>query len=280
MRKVSKPTISAGDSFTTCISRVRNKTNKVQLTSIKPAIEAAAYDYNGKAEASSLHLIATMKSIGPVSSKEMVKTYDSRMVNSKQPGRPIYDQIKSLPDNDTCPFCNHRDVTTVDHVLPKQEYPIFAVTPINLVGCCSDCNKTKLDTVPTNATDVILHPYFDDTTDKQWLLAEVVITSPPALVFSVRYVLEWDATKNARIKNQFDLLELDDLYSKQAAREITNIRHNLVRHYDMGGLQAVRDELSFQHQSRKKANLSSWQTATYEALSNSDWFCEGGFSEE
>lgn len=226
------------------------------------------------------YLIPKVDPIGAVPGSEMVKTYDRRMAKKGQPGRPIYDLIKLLPDLDRCPFCDHRNISTLDHILPKTQYPIFAVTPVNLVGACTDCNKAKLNISPTCAGDTVLHPYFDRVSDQQWLMAEVVQPAPAALTFHVVDVDEWDDALNARIAHQFKVLKLADLYSRQAARETTDIRLNLQRHYDYGGLAVVRAELRRQWESRKANRVNSWQTATYKALAESDWFCNGGFAEE
>jgi transcription elongation factor Elf1 len=200
------------------------------------------------------------------------------MAKKGQPGRDIYDKIKMLPENDTCPFCGHRDVSTLDHVLPKADYPIFAVTPLNLVGSCGDCNKLKLAAVPSCASDTLLHPYFDAASDRQWLSARVVAGPTAAVTFYVLQVAQFNASLNARIAHQFRFLGLARLYSSQAAREIAGIRANLKRHHDSGGLAAVRLELRHQFESRQASQINSWQTATYQALSQSDWFCDGGFS--
>ena len=49
--------------------------------------------------------------------------------------------------------------------------------------------------------------------------------------------------------------------------------------FDNGGAAAVRVELEYQWESRQANRVNSWQTATYEALAESDWFCDGGFAE-
>jgi len=43
------------------------------------------------------------------------------------------------------------------------------------------------------------------------------------------------------------------------------------------GPAAVRDHLKQDEESRRKADLNSWQAACYSALAASDWFCAGGF---
>jgi hypothetical protein len=279
MWRVERPNLDVGETFKKCISRVKNPAIRLALAGILPAIEAASADYVVKAENAELHLIPPMGAIGGVQGSEMVKTYEGRMAKKGQPGRPIYDKIKLLPENDLCPFCDHRNISTLDHVLPKKYFPIFSVTPLNLVGCCGDCNKVKLEAIPSCASDTVLHPYFDDVTNREWLVAKVVAQAPAALTFHVANVVEWDEALNKRIAHQFNLLGLADLYSNQAARELTNIRQNLQRHYEFDGLDAVRKELVYQCQSRQANRINSWQTATYKALAESNWFCDGGFAQ-
>lgn len=278
MWRVERPTMSAVDAFETCINSIQDINLLQRLRVIRSEIELAANDYIEKAEQHDLHQIEQQDRIASVSDKEMQKIYKSGMVKSKV-GRRIYDQLKLLPKNDRCPFCGHRNVATLDHVLTKEKYPVFAVTPVNLVACCSDCNKAKGRIVPTSAFDTIMHPYFDDPTQEQWLFGEVVEQLPPAVIFRVEPVVLWDDVMNARVRHQFDLLKLDSLYSNQAANELANIRHNLQRYFETGGQSAVQDELKLQWESRRENQINSWQTALYEALSKSDWFCNRGFAE-
>ena len=94
--------------------------------------------------------------MGSVTTDEMVSVYDQRMAGKKGPGRHVYDAIKLLPKQGICPFCDHRPVSTLDHLLPKRLFPALAVTPDNLVGACADCNKTKLAFAPAAAEEVFL----------------------------------------------------------------------------------------------------------------------------
>jgi len=213
MWRVEKPDMDVGSTFITCISRVRDSKTKSQLESILTEIKEAEKDYVDKAEKGKLHLIPPKDNMGSVFREELIKTYTQRMVPKEQPGRAIYNRIKLLPEDDRCPFCDHRNVSTVDHILPKKHYPIFSVTPVNLVGCCSECNKLKLDIKPTTAFDSVLHPYFDEVTNQQWLKATIIEQIPPALTFSAIKVDVWDEALNARLAHQFNYLKLSDLYS-------------------------------------------------------------------
>jgi hypothetical protein len=61
-----------------------------------------------------------------------------------------------------CPMCGSLKTTSLDHVLPKENYPEFSIFSKNLVPAC-DCNtKRKTDTRNLTTGARVLHPYFDD----------------------------------------------------------------------------------------------------------------------
>jgi 5-methylcytosine-specific restriction endonuclease McrA len=68
-----------------------------------------------------------------------------------------------------CPSCGEEGVpNTLDHYLPKESYPHFAVTPANLTPMCDGCQGAKgTQTVDQNGIRIFLHPYFDDFLDVQ-----------------------------------------------------------------------------------------------------------------
>jgi hypothetical protein len=274
---VDQPEFDAVETFSTCISKVKNPDLKRRLVGIKKAIGTANESYAENAISETLNLIPAMATIGTVTAKEMVKVYDYRMAGKDGPGRAIYDQIKLLPADDRCPFCDQRNVSTLDHVLPKALYPQLAVAPLNLVGACMECNKIKLDLAPQSPEEVVLHPYFDDITSDLWLVAEVLEQSPCAVIFKVVPPPGWSDTLIARVNTQFSLLKLAKLYASEAAREMSNIRYDLGLHLQSGGSDVVRAELRRQWQSRRANKINSWQTAFYQGISHSEWFCEGGF---
>src|SRR5262249_3819476 len=149
-------------------------------------------------------------------SAEMVSLYDQRMARKNGPARSIYNDIRMLPEGDRCPFCDQRNVSTLDHILPKGQYPALAVAPLNLVGACMECNKLKLDVRPDAAEETFLHPYFDDISGDEWLTANVVQQCPCAVVFDVDPPAKWSCTLAARLTYQFELLKLAELYSREA----------------------------------------------------------------
>ncbi len=280
MRKLAKPIHPPSDVFLTCISRVKDKSLKARLEAVNLYVIAAATAFDIAAANAQLHNILSHTHVGErvrVTKDEMVAVYDSRMVPKESPGRHIYDEILTAPAQGLCPLCGQRDVSTLDHHLPKTHFPSLAVVPTNLVPSCSECNKVKLDIVPQTQEEQTLHPYYDDVENDRWLKAAVMESHPAALTFEVCPPATWGNVKSLRAANHFAVFKLGKLYSSQAATELSNISHYLMGVHSKAGTKGVRSHLVEMSTSCEKANLNSWQAATYRALSSNQWYCEGGF---
>jgi hypothetical protein len=57
-----------------------------------------------------------------------------------------------------CPMCGGTAVSTLEHVLPKANYPEFAVLSFNLVPCCDGCQRRRS---AKGKAFSFVHPYFD-----------------------------------------------------------------------------------------------------------------------
>ncbi len=279
MWRVDKPTISAEDAFETCISRIRDAGLKQRMKDITDAVVASAEAYDTAAEQAQLHTTAVHAGVnGSVTTKEMTRLYDGRMAAAKSPGRGIYDALIASAEHGRCPFCGHRVVSTLDHVLPKAHYPALAVAPDNLVPSCADCNKTKHDQPLADEAEQYIHPYYDEIEGELWLRAEVLETAPASLRFFVEPFEGWPDILGQRVENHFTRLGLSRLYSSQAAQELVSIRYQVSALHNRLGAEGVRRFLIESHASRANARTNSWQTAFYAALSESDWYCDGGFA--
>lgn len=278
MRTLDRPTHSARATFTTCISRVRSVELKARLEAATETIVAASDAFDQAAARHALHDIVRTAGVGPaVTGEEMEKVYTHRMAKKGAPGRDIYDELFSSAPQGICPLCVQRSVATLDHHLPKARYPALAVAPLNLVPCCTDCNKAKLVDVPRAATDVALHPYYDDLGDHPWLSAEVVELSPSAVLFSVDPPEAWSDTLATRVKAHFSTMGLAVLYASQAAGELINVRGQFAGILDAVGVDGLRNEIETRAASCERGQPNGWRAATYRAWAESEWFCAGGF---
>jgi hypothetical protein len=208
--------------------------------------------------------------------KAMRWLYENKFSAKSGPARDFYDQIISSTTNNVCPLCAQRDVSTIDHYLPKGAYPGFAITPINLIPACKDCNYTKLDDHADKQEHQTFHPYFDNFDDKEWLMATVSHQNGFIIQYSVALTTNWNKVTEARLRLHFDKFELGKLYASNAMREVVGICDLLNRLADHAGSDGVQQELQTRACSWRKAARNSWQKAMYSALAASDWFCSGG----
>lgn len=275
---VDKPEFDVGTTFDDCATLIRNPELRGRMHALRQTMVDLADDYDERGEAAELHLIARHQAgVGNVAAIDLKKNYTSRMARKDVPARSVYDALKILPKNNRCPYCSFGSVETLDHVLTKDIFPAFSVTPINLVGCCDRCNRLKGEAAPTGPDDGFLHPYFDRVNHAVWLVAEIVPSTPAAAIFRVEDPQTLDADLVSRMQVQFNGLELARLYSDAASDEIADIADVLEDVFQADGAQAVQEHLSRQRQSRRQANLNSWRAALYEALAASHWYCNGGF---
>ncbi|OYQ63944.1 hypothetical protein B9G53_14140 [Pseudanabaena sp. SR411] len=277
MRKLAKPIDDVGEVFLACISGFRNHNLKSRLSSVKIDIVSAAVDFELAASSNTLHTLIPQNDInGIVTKQEMLDVYTNGMVSNSL-GRKIYDKLLAGPVHGRCPLCGQGRVKTLDHHLPKSLYPALAVVPANLIPSCSDCNKAKLDAKPISAEYETIHPYFDDIESDLWLHARVIEESPTGIQFFVKIPENWNNVKSKRVKHHFKTFKLSSLYTSLAADEISGIRYYLTQLFSKTGYQGVKEHLSEEAISREKVYLNSWQTAMYKALTDSYWYCSGGF---
>jgi len=278
MIHIEKPENNVQEIFEDCISNFRDEDYKSRLQRALPFIESESYNYDTIASSNSLFTMVSSTNVnGIVSVDEMEKLYDRKLVKKGQPGRKHYEKIKLSAKYNVCPLCDHRTVTTLDHILPKSLYPTFAVTPFNLVPACGDCNKIKSTYASTSSDDEVVHPYYDDISNEKFLFASLIEDrGNPSFTFYIK-TSSPESTIERRLKKHLELLELNELYVANAARKLASINYRLSKLFQNGGKQSVHEHLKEEYDSNFQCNKNSWETAMYEIIYNNDWFCDGGF---
>lgn len=277
MRSLKPPSFSAHETLQLCIASIQDKQLTNRLDLIGDHVAAAEADYIRQGGVQQLFQIPHTLGIGGISVNEMKRVYKDTFAKSART-RNIYDQIKKQPKNDICPLCGQRTVGSLDHYLAQSLHSALVVTPINLIPACNDCNKAKLNSQPKTAAEQTLHPYFDNVDDGTWLYAAVEQTSPASLRFYPDPPTDWLPVKRDRVINHFRAFGLGALYASHSGAELTSIRYGLQRIAERGTAENIRSDLIMRAESAKAAHINSWQTAMYQALAESDWFCTGGFN--
>ncbi len=88
--------------------------------------------------------------------------------------KPILDHLRKRTLQ-LCPACGEDGTpNTLDHYLPKNSYPEFAITTVNLFPMCDICQGWKGEKTVNDAGErLFLHPYFDAFLAQQAVSLEI-----------------------------------------------------------------------------------------------------------
>ncbi|MBM1690778.1 HNH endonuclease [Sulfitobacter geojensis] len=285
MKRLDAPDISFKEAFDACIEGVgRAQTKKLYQDNLRP-LGPIEQDYAAKATSGELYLLPRIPSIrkvdqtilGDLRKSHLVKLYDQYLRQEGKPGRSIYQRIK-VSANGKCPFCGGiGHVRTLDHFVPKANFPTYSVVPGNLVPCCRDCNSDKLNSFPNAMGAQVLHPYFEDEKyfSQQWVHARIIEIDPPVVEFYVLAPEDWGAVDRQRVEAHFLEYGLADKFGIEAAADLPETiqtRTSSLRDFSP-------DEFSnyLLEKSRTLAlPINNWRRVMFLALANSDWFCSRG----
>ena len=273
MRCIKKPEDDQEKVFLDCISNIRDNDYKNRLLSYKNDIVQASIDYEKMKIQNNIHKISC-KSVE--SAEDMLKLYNQKFVKSKSPGRKYYDKLKNAAPDGKCPLCGHCPASTIDHYLPKSKYPLYSITLINLIPMCGECNRNKGDLDICKEEDAFIHPYFDKSIDEQnWLNCKIeYMNEGLVFVFDIVKPKEWDDLLYRRMKNQFNKLKLNSLYSKNAGSELNNNLYFLKKIAEIGNLE-VKRYINDKIESFSKVYNNSWQISMFRAMLDSlEIFCD------
>lgn len=278
MIKLPKPTMQGKDIFTICSLSIRGKKDRSSIIKLTSLVIQEETLYDQRAPINDLHLTSNSNVLGLTTKEDLLKkNYTGRMVPKSSQGRLHYDKLLLIPPNGICPFCGHRQATTIDHYLPKSEFAHLSVLPFNLVASCRDCNSDKSDINCKLQNELFFHPYYEDITNEEWLFCTISSLKPLNFKFTVTKPSSWTNLKFTRLENQFDSLNLDKFYSIQSDEEINNIYLSLCSLYDSGSSEDVRLWLLDNYRSKISHRKNSWQTALYRELYSNQSFYKNGF---
>lgn len=181
-----------------------------------------------------------------------------------------------------CPFCGLSEASTLDHYLPKELHPQFAIYSRNLIPCCASCNTKKNQLVVDEDTDIrlFLHPYFDQVPTEAFVTARVRLRpNAMSLSFSLRRPPDFPNVPFQHLTSHFRLLDLADRYRKKSLGHLRDERVALRRYY--GRRQNAAKVAAELTQSAIDLEATSgpnhWRVVLYRTLAAHDAFCDGGF---
>lgn len=274
MLKISHPDFGVEDIIEKCITSFKvNNTLKSKLETCKTKIIEEEKLYKELCEIKNFHTYPIQETIDSVLTVgEMSKIYNEKLVGGT--AREYYDRIKLSVEDEKCPFCGQKEIKEIDHFLPKEKYSTLALTPLNLIPICKDCNFLKRNYIPSSYQEVLFNPYFDDFNSEEWLVARLSKSLPLRVKFLINTDISLSDDEIKRIGFTFERFQLGKTYRIEANSEINSMKFSWRNIFYSRGSEALQKRLEEDAESKKRHKNNSWQAALYDALSKSPWFYE------
>jgi hypothetical protein len=177
-----------------------------------------------------------------------------------------------------CPYCGFGEIKDLDHHLPRSKYRGLAIYSLNLVPCCHPCNNKKRAIAGENPDTQFHHTYLDVLPPDRFLIAKARISSLGMIVdFSIIKTTNISEDVFRRLTFQFERLDLNLRYQAEISSFVTSHRTAIEMIGSCGSaalkkfLEKARDDAQVDF------GLNHWQTALWQALSENDVFCDGGY---
>jgi 5-methylcytosine-specific restriction endonuclease McrA len=117
----------------------------------------------------------------------------------------------------TCPYCTLSGADTIEHIIPKEDFPEYAIHVYNLIPCCGKCNSTKGDKIKDNSNNPeFINFYYHDIETDEFLQADLQFDNNgfPCFSFSLNFGKNFNSILRKTIENHFTNLHLLDRYKK------------------------------------------------------------------
>nr|WP_314399591.1 HNH endonuclease [Pseudomonas lundensis] len=285
MKQLTGPDCSPEDAFLTCISAIIDDQQRERMRGILPSIRTNAAEFIERASEGSTWQLPSLRVgrgedpvvVDDIRKSELVNLYEYYMVQ-REPGRALYDAIL-VAAGDHCPTCGGiGQPRTLDHYLPKANYPKLAIVPHNLIPACRDCNTDKRNPLVDHPHQQLLHPYLDKRKffEERWISVSVTHTAPCTITYSVNPPENWSEEDKARAANHFDLFGIARRYSIQAGTEVGFLMDMHTLYFTRQPLGAFADFLR-SAASADDLLVNGWKKVLYEALADDPWFCNAEF---
>lgn len=197
---------------------------KQRINVLSPDIKVLYLNYE-VAHNTNNHVSLTPDGYANQDKSDLLKLYTSS--NSRL--AKLKNSLTTVLDNramNTCQYCTIAPVGSLDHIVPKDEFPEFSVNPKNLLPACTTCNSHKHENWKVNNKTIFLNLYTDILPIEQYLFVELVVSenniSP---TFELRNINNIDSDFFDLLVSHYDKLHLLERFKKESHKIISELTH-------------------------------------------------------
>lgn len=202
------------------------------------------------------------------------KTYAGQTLES------VRDAIQNASAN-RCPSCGGSRPGQLDHHLPKDIYPEYALFTWNLIAFCEGCNRKKGVHAPNDLAEAFIHPYLDNVPRTPYHLVNVKVHSTHVSVtfsFDPNAAIR-DQVMKSRMKFQFEKVDVNAQISSEVTEFIRECCDTIAGDVKPAAASMISSHL-YQRAIRmdRLHSPACWQSALLRSLARCDEFCTFGYS--
>lgn len=193
--------------------------------------------------------------------------YSSPQADSVQ--KPVLEKLRERTLQ-MCPACGEDGTpNTLDHYLPKTEFPDFAVTAVNLFPMCDTCQGWKLEKVLSQDGErLFLHPYFDEFLDQQVLQLSIGEPYHAPASMELRPSVNLSPALQALITRHIENLGISTRYYHFFREQYTHLLGSAadIREEELN----MRQQLTLFRNKARRKSINSWGHIFYESVLAND----------
>ncbi|OHT44906.1 HNH endonuclease [Flavobacterium tructae] len=143
----------------------------------------------------------------------------------------LNEEVTTLEGNrliNTCQNCTINEINSLDHIVPKDEFPEFSVNPRNLFPSCSKCNGHKSTVWREKNKSVFLNLYLDNLPEEQYLFCNPTFDGDKiTLKFTVENRFAIEQNLFDLIYNHYTRLHLPKRFRKNSSDTIYELNKEI-----------------------------------------------------
>jgi len=282
MIHIGPPDMKVKDILTASCAGMQDLKLKKKLLEREPDLSAAEQAYVQAAECDGLFTLAVdaqvaEKRLPAPQRKELQDLYSAGLVGRKH-GRVKYDELQARAPYGHCLLCGNGEVSSLDHHLPKDSLPLYAICPANLVPACGKCNQAKGNRIGTVASQRTLHPYYDSLGEvERYLIADV---QGWPVQFRIQPLAEWDSELSQRVMHHFRVFNLEQRFAEFSVSPLASTRLHHQKILRLGGPSNLAAHLQEDAEFHSSTHgLNHWGTALRYGLADSVWYADHGVND-
>lgn len=174
---------------------------------------------------------------------------------------------------DFCPFCGEAGTpATLDHFLPKDEYPEYSIFSSNLVPMCDICQRADakgVKVLDSNQKRIFFHPYFDGEEDLEILVLEILPPFDKGTSFRLCVKNDIEQNLQSLCSRHIKELNIETRYRRYFSTAFVRLKKLVKKMLSIGvDRESIEGQINSFYVNEKLVATNYWDTIFYKSVLN------------